>query len=126
VSFRASQPLAFVLSGLVLAGSQFDPLAGRLPTYDPHGFCSLAQLLPATVHVQPDVDPPSWIVGREGDRIYLEWAVGFQLGVAEGVGVVYDAHAHVVARDGGVLTGAYGGASERGDAWFAVCGISDR
>lgn len=123
--------LAVLLCGLVLSGSQFvtglNSAAEQLPTYDSRGFCSLAALLPAIVHVEPSADPPTWIDGPDGGHgLNLEWPVGFTLRTADGVAQVVDPDGNVVARDGGRLTDAAGGGSARGDDWFSVCIINGR
>jgi hypothetical protein len=120
-----------LLFALVLSGCQFAEGAssapGQLPTYDPGGFCSLAALVPATVHVDPSADPPTWIGGTDGGRrINLEWPVGFALRVADGIAQVVDPDDNVVVRDGGQLRDAGGGTSARGDDWFSVCVINGR
>jgi hypothetical protein len=123
------RPSALLLCALLLSGCLFatDPSSatGQLPTYDPGGFCSLAELLPATVHVDPKADPPTWIDELDSGRhTNLEWPVGFKLRVAHGVAEVVDPDDNVVVRDGGQLKEAGGGASARGEGWFSVCIIN--
>jgi len=108
---------ATLLTGCQLLGS------GNLPTYDPGAFCSLAELRPATMHVQPAAEPPTWIESPDGTRTNLEWPEGFRLGVDRGVGVVIEPDGIAVATDDDRLTDVGGGASTRGDDWFAVCVI---
>jgi hypothetical protein len=120
--------MALFLCGFLVVACQGaaptgSPAAGQLPTWDPGPFCPIAELLPATVRVDPGADPPTWIVSP---RTNLEWPVGFRLQVTNGVGEVVDPDGTVVVRDGGQLVGAFGGASARGGSWFAVCGIGSR
>jgi len=118
--------IAAILGSFILAACLLDPASGTLPTYDPGAFCSLAALLPATVHVQPEADPPTWIEGADGTRTNLEWPIGFQLRVTGAVAEVVDPDGVVVARDGEELADAGGEGSARGEEWFAVCSIGDR
>ena len=117
---------AGIVGSFVLGACQLGSAAGTLPTYDPGAFCSLAALLPATIQVEPDADPPTWIEGADGTRENLEWPIGFQLRVTGAMAEVVDPDGVVVARDGEELADAGGGSSARGEEWFAVCSIGDR
>lgn len=125
--------LSVVLAGMVVVvvgcqlGLSSTAPSASLPTYDPGEFCSLAKLLPATVHVDPHADPPTWVDGTDGAaRTNLEWPIGFRLRTSNGVAEVVDPDGRVVARDGQRLEDVGGGASERGPDWFAVCQIDGR
>jgi hypothetical protein len=120
---------AALLSVVVLAacGDAQPSGVGVLPTWDPGGFCPLAELLYTTIHVDPSADPPVWATHAEGGRTYLEWPVGFTLHLSGGVAEIVDPDGVAVVRDGGRLSSALGGgASARGEDWFSVCGIGSR
>jgi len=118
---------AAIVGSFILAACKLGSASGTLPTYDPGAFCSLAILLPATIHVESDAEPPTWVEDpTAGTRTNLEWPVGFSLRVSGDVAEVVDPDGTVVARDGAELIDAGGGTSARGENWLAVCGIGDR
>lgn len=118
--------MRLVIAAVLLVGCQLNGASGTLPTYDPGSFCSLAELFPAAVHVDPDADPPTWVDQPNGARTHLEWPTGFSIRVNGEIAEVVDPDGFVVVTDGDPLAGVGGGVSARGEEWFAVCSIGDK
>jgi hypothetical protein len=108
----------------VLVGCSAPAHGPQLPTHARSEFCSLAQILPMRLAVDPASTPPVWGINvQSGQRIDLSWPAGFRLEQRAGDWYVIDDEGTAVAGAAHVITDAGGGV---GGGVAEICSIGGR